>query len=69
MSTLPKHLNANEAVGDYAVSGIEPMLSEVLDDPDISLLSARDEVTRDDLEFLIQSMRHIHFAGRPPTQH
>ena len=68
MSTLPKRLRPNEAVRNYAVSGIEPTLSEVLDDPSIRLLMASDGVTRGDLELLIQSMRRTHLAGQSPTQ-
>ena len=68
MSTLPKRLRPNEAVRDRAVSGIEPTLSEVLDDPSIRLLMARDGVTRGDLELLIQSMRRTRLTGQSPTQ-
>ena len=68
MSTLPKRLRPNEAVGDYAVSGIEPTLGEALDDPRIRLLMASDGVTRGDLELLIQSIRHTRLAGQSPTQ-
>ena len=68
MSTLPKRLRPNEAVMDYPVSGIEPTLSEVLDDPSIRLLMASDGVTRGDLELLIQSMRRTRLAGQSPTQ-
>ena len=68
MSTPPKRPRPNEAVRDYAGSGIEPTLSEALDDPGIRLLMAHDGVTRGDLELLIQSMRRTHLAGQSPTQ-
>jgi hypothetical protein len=68
MSTLPKRQWPNDAVRNYAVSGIEPTLNEVLDDPSVRLLMARDGVTRSDLERLIQSKRHSHLAGQSPTQ-
>jgi hypothetical protein len=47
---------------NYAVAGIEPALSEVLDDPIVHLLMARDGVTRGNLELLIEWVRQNRLA-------
>ena len=41
----------------YAVSGTEPSLREVLDDPIVRLVMARDKVSRDDLMRMIETHR------------
>ncbi len=69
MSALPKHLGLDEAMQDYAVSGTEPTLSELLDDPILHLLMARDAITRGDLELLIERVRRDRLALRPATGH
>lgn len=62
MSTPPRVLDFTAAVKNYAVSGIEPALSEVLNDPIVHLLMARDGVTREALELLIQQVRRDRLA-------
>lgn len=44
-------------MGRYADSGNEPSLREVLDDPIVRLLMARDNVARGDLERMIEAYR------------
>jgi len=68
MCMAPRRQRPNEAVRDYTVSGIEPSLSEVLDDPSIRLLMVRDGVTRGDLELLFRSMRQTCLGGKSSTQ-
>ena len=41
----------------YAVSGTEPSLCEVLDEPIVRLVMARDNVCRDDLKRMIERHR------------
>lgn len=53
----------NEAIRNYAVSGIEPTLDEALDDPSIRLLMACDGVAIDDLKLLIQAIRNTRLAS------
>ncbi len=69
MSAQPKHPGLDEAMQDYAVSGTEPTLSELIDDPILHLLMARDAVTRGDLELLIARVRRDCLALRPATGH
>lgn len=57
MSTPPKVPDSAAPMESYAVAGVEPALSEVLDDPIVHLLMARDGVTRSDLELLIEQVR------------
>ena len=57
MSTPPKVPDSAAPMKNYAVAGIEPALSEVLDDPIVHLVMARDGVTRGDLELLIEQVR------------
>lgn len=64
MNTLPKRLRPNRTVRNYAVSGVEPTLREVLDDPCIRLLMARDGVIRSELELIIQSFQHCRLASQ-----
>ena len=52
MSMPPKAPDSAAPMKNYAVAGIEPALSEVLDDPIVHLLMARDGVTRGNLELL-----------------
>ncbi len=51
----------------YAMSGTEPPLSEVLDDPIVRLVMARDNVGRDDLERMIETHRGHRAADLPKT--
>ncbi len=69
MSALPKHPGPDEAMQDYAVSGTEPTLSALLDEPILHLLMARDAVTRGDLELLIERVRRDRLALRSATGH
>ena len=57
MSTHPKVPDSAAPMKNYAVAGVEPALSEVLDDPIVHLVMARDGVTRGDLELLIERVR------------
>ena len=69
MSALPKHPGPDEAMQEYAVSGTEPTLSALLDEPILHLLMARDAVTRGDLELLIERVRRDRLALRPAIGH
>lgn len=51
----------------YASSGAEPLLREVLDDPIVKLVMARDNVGRDDLERMIETYRGNRAADLPRT--
>ncbi len=62
MSTPPKVPDSAAAMKSYAVAGVEPPLSEVLDDPIVHLLMARDGVTRGNLELLIEWVRRNRLA-------
>ncbi len=62
MSTPPKILDSAAPMKSYAVAGVEPALSEVLDDPIVHLVMARDGVTRNDLELLIEWVRQNRLA-------
>jgi hypothetical protein len=62
MSTPPRVLILTTAVKNYAVAGVEPALSEVLNDPIVHLLMGRDGVTREALELLIQKVRQDRLA-------
>lgn len=62
MSKPSRALDSTAAVKNDAVSGVEPALSEVLDDPIVQLLMARDGVTREALELLIQQVRQDRLA-------
>ena len=57
MSVPPKVPESAAAMKSYAVAGVEPALSDVLDDPIVHLVMARDGVTRGDLELLIERVR------------
>ena len=65
MSMPPKAPDSAAPMKNYAVAGIEPALSEVLDDPIVHLLMARDGVTRGDLELLIEWVRQNRLAVQP----
>ncbi len=65
MSAPPKAPDSAAPMKNYAVAGIEPALSEVLDDPIVHLLMARDGVTRGDLELLIEWVRQNRLAVQP----
>ncbi len=67
MSMPQKRFGSTVSVGNYVVSGTEPTLREVLNDPCIHLLMARDGVTHGDLELLIESVRHNRRAGQSST--
>ena len=69
MSALPKHLGLDEAMRDYAVFGTAPTLSELLGEPILHLLMARDAVTRGDLELLTERVRRDRLAQRPAIGH
>ncbi len=62
MSTPPEVPDSAAPMKNYAVAGIEPALSEVLDDPMVHLVMARDGVTRNDLELLIEWVRQNRLA-------
>ena len=62
MNTPPKVLDSAAPMKNYMVAGNEPALSEVLDDPIVHLLMARDGVTRGNLELLIEWVRQNRFA-------
>ncbi len=62
MSTPPKVLDSAAPMNNYMVAGNEPALSEVLDDPIVHLLMARDGVTRGNLELLIEWVRQNRLA-------
>ncbi len=64
MNTPPRVLDLTAAVNNYAVSGVEPALSEVLNDPIVQLLMVRDGVTHEALELLIQQVRQDRLAVR-----
>jgi hypothetical protein len=49
----------------YAVSRAEPSLREVLDDPIVRLVMARDDVGRDDLVRMIETYRGNRAADLP----
>ena len=51
----------------YAVSGVEPSLREVLDDPIVRLVMARDNVSREDVERVIETYRNSRTADLPKT--
>ncbi len=65
MSMPPKAPDSAAPMKNYAVAGIEPALSEVLDDPIVHLLMARDGVTRGDLELLIEWVRQNRLTVQP----
>ena len=44
----------------YATTGTEPSLREVLDDPIVRLVMARDNVCRDDLKRMIEVVTATH---------
>ena len=65
MNTPPKVLDSAAPMKNYMVAGNEPALSEVLDDPIVHLLMARDGVTRGNLELLIEWVRQNRLAVQP----
>ena len=65
MSMPPKAPDSAAPMKNYAVACIEPTLSEVLDDPIVQLLMARDGVTRGNLELLIEWVRQNRLAVQP----
>jgi hypothetical protein len=50
-----------------AISGSEPSLREVLDDPIVRLVMARDNVGQDDLKRMIETHRGHRAADLPKT--
>ena len=62
MSTPPKVPDSAAPMKSYAVAGVGPALSEMLDDPIVRRLMARDGVTRETLEPLIQRVRRDRLA-------
>ena len=67
MSTPPKVPDSAAPMESYAVAGVEPALSEVLGDPIVHLVMARDGVTRETLELLIQRVRRDRLAVQSVT--
>lgn len=51
----------------YAVSGAEPSLCEVLDDPIVGMMMARDNVSRDDLVRTIETYQNNRAADLSKT--
>jgi hypothetical protein len=68
MSTPQRIPNAATQLKNYAVSGVEPALSEVLDDPIVHLVMARDGVTRGNLELLVEQVRRDRLDGQGQIQ-